>query len=85
MWVYLIQLLIYCRLFVGGIIFFNYSNCNYKQLMVIVMQNEYKGAIYIITHKLRNINVYQVLNVMHYNNNLLIDFIINFVDELTVP
>jgi len=49
------------------------------------MQNEYKGAIYIITHKLRNINVYQVLNVMHYNNNLLIDFIINFVDELTVP
>ena len=46
MWVYLIQLLIYCRLFVGGIIFFNYSNCNYKQLMVIVMQNEYKGAIY---------------------------------------
>lgn len=38
-----------------------------------------------MTHKLRNINVYQVLNVMHYNNNLLIDFIINCVDELAVP
>jgi hypothetical protein len=38
-----------------------------------------------MTHKLRNINVYHVLNVMHYNNNLLIDFIINFVDELTEP
>jgi len=29
--------------------------------------------------------MYQVLNVIHYNNNLVIDFIVNFVDELTVP